>query len=156
MKDYRVNRHNAAEFIELLNAELLQHGELILTTQPAAIGTWGLAKLWRVWITITHEFMKGNQVRIPTKFAEDGTWLKTRAITVQDTYELFTRCWMGVDEQGRRLSWAKNDKPDQRTATKGERFNCLRQHEQWALLNGIDLYKPRGNEYTALEDQQNG
>ena len=60
----------------------------------------------------------------------------------------------GVDADGTRLSWSKKGRDGMRAATKGERFNALRQHEDWATEKGLQLFNPRGSEYDQLTKEQ--
>lgn len=153
MKEFQVSNHNLQLFMEEIQKELSEDKLLIVNSQPAGTGKWGLARLWRMWMDSTAKFMAGNRARMPLFIKEDGSWYGSRPFDVNDAHELFTRQWLGVDEAGTRLSWAKSG--DQRKATKGERFNALRKHEQWAIEKGIILFKPRGSEYEKLEQEQN-
>lgn len=156
MHDYRVNKHNLNEFVAALIADISERGEVIVSTQPAAIGEWGMSKLWRVWMGITHQWLKGNNVKMPVYIDESsGLWTTSKHLSLQDTHEMFTLAWLGVDSNGKRLTWSMDDKGACRAATQGERLFCMQQHEQWALNNGINLFKPRGNEMSQLEKQTN-
>ncbi len=155
MQDYRVNSNNLEQFIEHLKADLA-NGELIVSTQPQGFGGWDMTKLWRVWMKITFEFLKGQNARMPVDIDEpSGRWVSSRSLTLQDTHELFTLAWLGRDLNGKRLTWSKEDKKGLRSATKGERLFCMQQHEMWALNNGINLFKPRGSELAKLEKYTN-
>lgn len=153
MKDFQVRNHNLELFIEEIQKELSEEKLLIINTQPAGTGKWGMARLWRSWMAVTAKFMAGNGVKMPLMLKKDGSWYGSRPFDANDAHELFTRQWLGVDQEGTRLSWAKSG--DQRKATKGERFNALRKHEEWSINKGIILFKPRGSEYEKLEQEQN-
>lgn len=152
MKDYQVSNHNIEEYFELLIKEIDEHKLVICSSQPASTGKWGMARLWRMWMSSTAEFMSKNGVTMPLMIADDGTIYSSRPFNAEDAHELFTRQHLGVDEKGNRLSWAKSG--DQRKATKGERFNALRRHEIWASERGIILFKPRSGEYKELLDKE--
>ena len=153
MKDFQVSNHNIQIFIEEIQKELSEDKLLIVNSQPAGTGKWGMARLWRGWMATTAKFMAGNGVKMPLMINKDGEWYGSRPFDENDAHELFTRQHLGVDENGVRLSWAKSG--DQRKATKGERFNALRKHEEWASIKGITLFKPRDSEYQKLEQEQN-
>jgi hypothetical protein len=152
MKDFQVSEYNIDVFFEELLLELKENKLLICSSQPANTGKWGLARLWRAWMATTAKFMTGNGARMPLMTKDDGTWYGSRPFNSDDAHELFTRQWLGVDENGERLSWAKSG--EQRKATKGERFNALRQHENWCVEKGITLFKPRESEYVQLQNEQ--
>lgn len=152
MKDYQVSRHNIDAFFEELVVELESNELLICSSQPAGTGKWGMSRLWRSWMSKTAEFMAKNGVKMPLMLKPDGSCYASRPFNAEDAHELFCRQWLGVDEAGTRLSWAKSG--DQRKATKGERFNALRRHEEWAIEKGIILFKPRGSEYDKLSQEQ--
>ena len=152
MKDYQVSMHNLNDFMSELQKELEDYPLVIVTTQQANAGKWGLAKLWRMWMTSTADWMTSNGANMPLAITKDGKQYGSRPFDANDAHELFTRSHLGVDEKGVRLSWAKSG--DQRKATKGERFNALQRHEQWASERGIILFKPRGSEYEKLEQEQ--
>ena len=152
MKDFQVSNHNLQLFMEEIQKEISESKLVIINSQPAGTGKWGMAKLWRSWMAVTAKFMAGNGAKMPLMIKPDGSWYGSRPFDANDAHELFTRQWLGVDEAGVRLSWAKSG--DQRKATKGERFNALRRHEHWAIEKGIILFKPRGSEYEKLEQEQ--
>lgn len=152
MKDYPVTKHNLHEFMNEIQSELDEYPALIVSTQQANTGKWGMARLWRAWMQSTADFMANNGVTMPLMFNRNGEPYGKRPFNAQDAHELFTRQHLGVDENGERLSWAKNG--NQRKATKGERFNALQRHEAWASERGIILFKPRGSEYDQLEKEQ--
>lgn len=153
MKDYPVTKRNLHEFMNEIQSELDEYPALIVSTQQANTGKWGMARLWRAWMQSTADFMANNGVTMPLMFDANGNAYGKRPFNAQDAHELFTRQHLGVDENGERLSWAKNG--NQRKATKGERFNALQRHEAWASERGIILFKPRGSEYDQLEKEQN-
>ena len=152
MRDYQLSKFNIQQFIEDIQTEIEEHKLLILSAQPAGTGKWGMAKLWRSWMDTTAKFMAGNGVKMPLMIKPTGEWHGERPFDGNDAHELFTRQWLGVDENGKRLSWAASG--DQRKATKGERYNALRRHEEWAINKGIVLFKPRDSEYEKLSQEQ--
>ena len=142
-----------------LQAEIDEHKLVIINSQPAGTGKWGMARLWRGWMATTAKFMAGNGAKMPLMINKDGVWYGSRPFDGNDAHELFTRQHLGVDENGKRLSWAKSIKKEsedkERVATKGERFNALRKHEDWCTEKGISLFKPRNSEYQELINRQN-
>lgn len=153
MKDYQVSSHNLQGFMDELQQEISEHKLIIISSQPAGTGKWGMARLWRGWMATTAKFMAGSGVKMPLMINKDGEQYGSRPFNSEDAHELFTRQHLGVDENGVRLSWAKSG--DQRKATRGERFNALRKHEEWASNKGITLFKPRNSEYEQIENEQN-
>lgn len=154
MRDRPVNNQTFQDYIKELLKEIDEHGTVMCSSQPANTGKWGMAKLWRAWMATTADFMASNGVTMPLMIGSNGEIYSKRPFNANDAHELFTRQHMGVDENGVRLSWAKSG--DQRKATKGERFNALRLHEEWASTKGISLFNPRDSEYQKLIDKQNG
>ena len=152
MKPAPVTNDNLESFFEDFVKELDEHKVLIVSYQQASTGKWGMARLWRAWMSTTAEFMAKNGVTMPLMVNADGVTYSSRPFNAEDAHELFTRQHLGVDEVGVRLSWAKSG--EQRKATKGERFNALRKHEEWASERGIILFKPRIGEYNDLIKQQ--
>ncbi|PHR55960.1 MAG: hypothetical protein COA43_14675 [Robiginitomaculum sp.] len=153
MKDVTVTNNTIQDYFEELIKEIDEHGVVICSSQPADTGKWGMAKLWRMWMSATAKFMAKNGVTMPLMINADGVTYSSRPFNAEDAHELFTRQHLGVDESGTRLSWAKSGA--QRKATKGERFNALRKHEEWSSERGIILFKPRKSEYQELTDKQN-
>lgn len=152
MKDVAVNNQTVQDYFEELIKEIDEHGTVMCSSQPASVGKWGMVRLWRMWMATTAEFMAKNGVTMPLMVNADGVTYSSRPFNAEDAHELFTRQHLGVDENGIRLSWAKSG--EQRKATKGERFNALRLHEEWASIKGITLFKPRSGEYQKLIDEQ--
>lgn len=153
MKDIQVSNHNIHQFMDDIQAEIDEHKLVIINSQPAGVGKWGMARLWRGWMATTAKYMAGRGAIMPLYIKPDGEWYGSRPFNPEDAHELFTRQHLGVDENGVRLSWAKSG--DQRKATRGERFDALRKHEEWASIKGITLFKPRKSEYQELIDRQN-
>jgi len=152
VKPVTVTNDNLESFFEDFVRELDEHKVLIVSYQQASTGKWGMARLWRAWMSTTAEFMAKNGVTMPLMVNADGVTYSSRPFNAEDAHELFTRQHLGVDEVGVRLSWAKSG--EQRKATKGERFNALRKHEEWSSERGIILFKPRIGEYNDLIKQQ--
>lgn len=152
MKDIAVTHANLEDYFEEFAKALDEHKVLNASYQPVGTGKWTMARLWRGWMATTADFMAKNGVTMPLMVNADGVTYSSRPFNADDAHELFTRQHLGVDENGVRLSWAKSG--DQRKATKGERFNALRCHEQWASERGITLFKPRTSEYTELINKQ--
>jgi len=155
MKDYQLTSHSLEDFFKEVQIELLENPVIIVTTQNASVGKWGMARLWRMWMAATAKFMAGNGVTMPLMIGANGEWYGKRPFNKNDAHDLFTCQHLGVDTAGVRLSWAKKDHDGMRAATKGERFNALFKHEAWATERGIILLKPCGSEYEKLQQEQN-
>tara|TARA_R110000851_G_C12671984_1_gene522753 strand:+ start:47 stop:529 length:483 start_codon:yes stop_codon:yes gene_type:complete len=158
MKDQQVSDHNLQDIFDTLQSEIKEHKLIIINSQPIATGKWGMARLWRAWMSTTAKYMAGNGAIMPLYIKPDGSWYGKRPFDHNDAHELFTRKHLNVDESGRRLSWAKSVKKEnedkERAATKGERVNALRKHEDWCVDKGIILFNPRDSVYKQLLDKQ--
>jgi hypothetical protein len=154
VKEYQLSHHNLQEFVSDIQKELADKRLLIVTTQSADTGKWGMARLWRSWMASVAEFMANNGVTMPLMFNVKGEPYGKRRFNKDDAHELFTHEFLGADSDGRRLSWAKTSHDDMRLATKGERFNALRKMESWATDRGVILLKPRDSEYYKLQEDQ--
>ncbi len=155
MKDYQLTKVGLPKFFEAIESELDADKSLIINSQAANIGKWGLAKLWRMWMTPTAKFMRSQGVTMPLYFKANGDPVGKREFNDNDCHELFTYNWLGVDRDGNRLSWSRSGRDGMRAATKGERFIALQKHDNWAVEKGITLFKPRDSDYKKLEDEQN-
>lgn len=153
MKDYQLTKYNLYQFFSDIQDELDKTSSLVVTTHDANTGKWGMARLWRSWMSKTAEFMAANGCTMPLMVKTDGYSYGKRLFNAEDAHELFCSQWLGVDSDGIRLSWAKKNHDGMRAATKGERFNALRKHEVWASERGIVLFKPRNSEYAMLEKE---
>lgn len=154
MKDYQLTQHNLESFFNDIQIELDGAQALVVSTQDANAGKWGMARLWRSWMTKTGDFMAANGVTMPMMIDKEGEIFKTRPFNGSDAHELFTEQWLGVDDKGVRLSWSKQGRDDMRPATKGERYFALNRHEIWALDKGLTLFNPRDSEYEQLKREQ--
>jgi len=152
-KEYQLTAHTLAEVFNGIQNQLNEDGFLIVTVQKPNTGKWGMARLWRQWMTTTAKFMAENGCTMPHYQTKSGDMVGSRPFNASDAHELFTSRWLGLDENGKRLSWSKSGDEDKRAATKGERFNAMRLHDQWALEKGITLLQPRGSEYEQLQNQ---
>lgn len=156
MKDYQLTKHNLEKFFKDMQDELEETSVLVVTTQNPSTGKWSLARLWRSWMAPTAEWMHNRGAFMPRWFDAEGKPHGRRQFNANDAHELYTHLWLGSDENGNRLSWAKKDHDGMRAATKGERFGALRSHEEYAVDRGILLFKPRDSDYLKLLNEQNG
>ena len=155
MKDYHLTGQNIDDFLTVIQDELETHKHLIVKTQDANTGKWGMARLWRSWMATTARFMAASGVTMPLMISAKGKHFGVRDFNADDSHELFTSKWLGVGEGGQRLSWSKSGNKGKRAATKGERYNALRLHEQWCVEHGITILIPRDSEYEQLTEAQN-
>lgn len=155
MKDYLLTEVNLHDLVVLLQKELKIKSPLIISAQGESIGKWGMARLWRAWMTSTAKWMADNGSKMPLCYKKDGKPYGSRPFNQNDAHELFTAQWLNVDNEGVRLSWAKSDHDGMRKATKGERYRAMMLHENYCLERGIFLFNPRESEFAQLKDQQN-
>lgn len=153
MRDAVVTAANVRQFMDQIQEELQAEPVLLVTAKSARTGKWGMAKLWRSWMSTTAEFMSARGVTVDIRNSA-GQIISSQEFTAEDAHELFSRKWLGVDEEGRRLSWSRSGREGMRPATKGERWWALRQHEDWATDKGIALFLPRESEYRDLSEEQ--
>lgn len=147
-------RANVTTEIEKLRG--LKFGQsVIVKISDGNTGKWGMARLWRSWMASTAEYMAAQGCVMPLMIGTNGEPYGQRKFNADDAHELFTHKWLGADVNGDRLSWSKSGREGMRPATKGERFNALRQHEEWAIDKGIKLLNPRDSEYSQLKQEQN-
>lgn len=125
----------------------------VVVTVSQGNGKWGMARLWRSWMKITADYMAANGAKMPLMTREDGSWYGSRPFNEKDAHELFTAQWLGVDENGNRLSWKKSE--GENVADKGQRFIAMMRHQDWCIEKGIALPKPRNSELHELEQSQN-
>jgi len=152
--DYHLSKGNIVDLFDKLESELHLYPHLIISAQDANVGKWGMARLWRGWMEKTATYMAARGSVMPLMIKPDGSWYHERPFNASDAHELFTATWLGCDKAGERLSWSKKGRDGKRAATKGERFDALRKHEQYCLDRGITLFIPRDSEYSQLQKEQ--
>lgn len=150
MSDKQLTMHSLPEFIKELQVELADNPVLFVSVKSASIGKWGMARLWRSWMTATAEYMTASGATMPLCIDTNGINFGSRPFNGNDAHDLFTSKWMGTDENGNRLSWAKSKNGDKRAADKGERFFAMKKHEDWCSERGIILINPIGSEYEQM------
>lgn len=155
MKDFQLSKDNFDSLFEELTKELENAPLIVVSSQNAGTGKWGMARLWRAWMSTTADWMAKNGATMPLCLKQDGSHYGKRPFNKNDAHDLFTAQWMLVDADGTRLSWAKKSHDGMRAATKGERFLAMWKHEQYAIDRGILLFKPKDSEYSKLEEEQN-
>lgn len=151
MLEFQLTKPNIEELFNLLISELEKDGVLNVKVEKAGTGKWGMARLWRSWMSTTAKYMADRGAKMPLMIKKDGSWYGERPFNSADAHELFVSKWLGVDANGNRLSWAKNAHDGMRPATKGERFLAMQKHEDWSTSKGIILFKPRDSEYLKVE-----
>jgi len=154
VKDYQLTKHNLKDLFDLLQDELEKNPVLVVSSQSGSTGPWGMARLWRGWMSKIGSWMADQGAVMPTVLAKDGTYQNTRPFNQNDAHELFTSKFLYLDSNGERLSWSKKGRDGMRAATVGERYNALRMCEDWATMRGIILFTPRDSEYNQLKQQQ--
>ena len=125
-----------------------------VATESQGNGKWGMARLWRKWMSVTADYMAANGSKMPLMIKSSGEWYGSRPFNANDAHELFTAQWLGLNENGERLSWKKSQGAN--VADKGQRFMAMLKHEQWCIEKGINLPQPRNSELHELKEQQNG
>ena len=153
MSELVVTNHNLQDAFDLITKELEDNPAIVVKISSAYEGKWGMARLWRLWMTATAKFMSQNGVTQPLYIDSKGVAHGSRPFDENDAHELFTMRWLGTDEKGNRLSGAKTSKDGRRKADKGERYHALVQHEEWCLNKGVALPKPRGSEYEKIQNE---
>ena len=152
----QVNRESILEFIAEITKELDADPLILVTTEvQGKIGKWGMAKLWRAWIGEVSKFMAANGVTMPLMINSEGKPYGTRPFNSQDCHELMTTRFLGLDGNGKRLSWAKNNHDDMVTADKSQRYHAMQRMDEWATERGIKLYRPQDSEYMEWEGREN-
>lgn len=154
MKDYQLTKFNLEAFFNDIQRDLELNPVIIVNVQSGNTGKWGMSRLWRSWMATTAKFMAERGVTMPLMIKADGTIHGTRPFNAEDAHELFSSCWLSVDENGTRLSWSKKGHDGMRPATKAERYYALNRHEVWAINKGLILFKPRDSEYEEMQRQE--
>jgi len=155
MAELQISNYNIDALFDAINEALSKEPLVLVAIQSMNTGKWTMSRLWRKWMSITAEFMAANGVTMPLMLKADGSAYGKRAFSCDDAHELFTSQWLGLDADGTRLSWSKKGHDGMRPATKGERFNALRKHENWCVDKGVRLFVPRNSEYEQLQREQN-
>jgi hypothetical protein len=153
MSEYQLTESNILSVFESLQDELKETPVLLVETKNANIGKWGMSKLWRAWMAETAKFMASKGCVMPLMIDQHGKHYGERPFNADDAHELFSCKWLGVDKDGKRLSWSRSGHDDMRPATKGERFQAMQRHEAWATEKGIILFKPRDSELCEIEKE---
>ena len=151
MKDQIATLQSLPQLMGLLEDEIKEHGSVVVSSQGANIGKWGMAKLWRIWMASTAKWMADNGATMPLVIKNGKPWGE-REFKSDDAHDLFTMQWLGVDTDGNRLSWSKTGRDGMRAATKGERFTAMLRHEQWMVEKAIAAYQPRDSEFMELKE----
>jgi hypothetical protein len=155
MKDFQLSKHNIDELFSILSNELNESPVIVVSSQDAGTGKWGMSRLWYMWMSQTAEWMVERGAKMPLFLNPDGTYRATRLFNEDDAHELFTSKYLFLDAYGTRLSWARKAHNGMRPATKAERWLAMLKHDQWATEKGILLFHPRDSEYQQLTDEQN-
>ena len=125
-----------------------------VATESKSNGKWGMARLWRKWMSVTADYMAANGSKMPLMIKSSGEWYGSRPFNANDAHELFTAQWLGVNEHGDRLSWKRSQGAN--VADKGQRFLAMLKHEHWCIEKGINLPQPRNSELHDLKEEHNG
>lgn len=146
-----------AECYAMLGA-LIDERDLLLTKVPknSDSGRWTMSRLWRSWMSSTAEYMAARGAVMPTLLDKNGNYKQTRPFNSNDAHELFTRHWLGTDENGNRLSWAKKQADGEMVADKGRRFYAMQRHQDWMIERAINHINPRESDFADLLKRVDG
>jgi hypothetical protein len=135
----------------------MKPAELVVVKAPAKnAGTIPMLRTWRGWMAETAKFMAWQGCTQPLYIRGNGEHVGSRPFNANDAHELFTAQWLGVDENGKRYSWAVRTKDtDCTVAPKSRRLYAMDRHLAWATDRGINLMIPRNSEYEQLTKEQN-
>lgn len=125
----------------------------VTVTEYQGLGKWGMSRLWRSWMSVVASYMAQNGAKMPLMIAKDGSHYGSRPFNAQDAHELFTAQFLGLNENGERLSWRRSDGED--VADKGQRFVAMLKLQTWCIDKGINLPMPRESEFHDLNEKQN-
>jgi len=135
-----------------------KYGKLTVTIEPGIEsdfhGTWPMARLWRKWMQETADFMTASGVKMSEYIDSKGKAHGERPFNPNDAHELFAKRWLGVDEKGRRYSWALKSNPDRPKAPKSKRLYAMDKHQAWATERGLSLTNPENSEFRKLQMKQ--
>lgn len=117
-------------------------------------GTVPMLRTWRGWMGETAKFMAAAGCFMWMYVDKNGVGHGKRPFNANDAHDLFTSRWLGLDEQGRRYSWAMSKDPELTVAPKFLRLHAMNLHLQYATERGIKLTIPRNSEFQRLQDEQ--
>ena len=100
----------------------------------------------------TAVWMAANGATMPLLINAKGEYYGSRKFNKYDAHDCFTSQWLGLDENGNRLSWAKQPHDGMVPANKSQRYTAMLRHENWATERGIKLMVPRDSEYMQLKE----
>jgi hypothetical protein len=155
MKSVNVSQGNLEEVMFELEKEITKYNVIVLDSNPLSTGKWTMTRLWRSWMSTIAEFMTNNGATMPLMIKKDGSHYGKRPFNKNDAHDLFVSQYLGVDNNGLRLSFAKTSHDGMRAATKGERFNAMLKVEIWAIEKGIKLMQPRTGEFFQEKEKGN-
>ena len=153
MPDLMVTRGNLDEAMALIQDEIERNHVALVSVSSGTTGKWGMARMWRQWMSATASWMAARGATMPLGPLESKQAYGSRPFNQDDAHELFTALHGYTDKYGERLSWSKSGHDGMRAATKGERLAMMMRHEAWASERGIQLMNPRDSEYRQLVDK---
>ncbi|NRA60839.1 MAG: hypothetical protein HRU25_07980 [Psychrobium sp.] len=127
-----------------------KHGQVVVSVESAFIGKWGMARLWRSWMSSTAQYMAMRGAVMPLLVKPNGDWYGERQYNKNDAHECFTFHWLGADANGNRYSWAKQSHDGLVAAPKGHRFMAMMRHQEYMIERGIKYMNPRASEFQKL------
>lgn len=148
--ELQIGRNNIQKAVDEIKKQLEVCTMVKVSVTDPTIGKWTMTRLWRSWMGSTAKFMAGNGAIMPLVVNPDGTYTKTRPFDENDAHELFSRKYLGTDENGNRLSWAKTSVDGMKQADKSQRWYALSQHQIWMSERGIQYINPRDSEFVEL------
>ena len=153
MPDLMVTRGNLDEAMALIQDEIERSHVAMVSVSSGTTGKWGMARMWRQWMSATASWMAARGATMPLGPLESQRQYGSRPFNQDDAHCLFTALHGYTDKDGERLSWSKSGRDGMRAATKGERLAMMMRHEAWATERGIQLMNPRDSEYRQLVDK---
>jgi len=73
MKDFQLSKSNLNLLFEKLTEELEEAPLIVVSSQNASTGKWGMQRLWRAWMSSTAVWMAKNGATMPLCLDKNGS-----------------------------------------------------------------------------------
>jgi len=149
MKELAVSKLSRDRLLEHVDEMLKTMPVIRVTLEDAAdkpIGNWTMSRLWRSWMKSTADFAAAKGTKIVRRTA-DGREGRPRPYDENDAHYDFTVAYIGTNDDGEPLSWARSGK---NIASKDQRIIAMTKHKVFMMEQGIKHIDPADSEFRSL------
>lgn len=117
-------------------------------------GSWPMLKTWYMWQAEIARHLAHNGRTVPIYYDERGNPIGSRPFDERDAHAAFTYMFLGMDNDGNRLSWKLDSDGGENVATKERRLLAMDKFVQYCAEQLVPITIPNQGDYHDYKEMQ--